>query len=68
MTGSLSIWRSEKENSEVVNNRGDEWAAQQPTWTSPIELDPIRPPTEMPIGRHYEMPELYDHRSEAVRN
>ncbi|KAL9033148.1 MAG: hypothetical protein Q9180_006104 [Flavoplaca navasiana] len=66
--GSRSTWRSDKKKSEAVVDPGNEMAAQQPIWTNPIELDPARPPSEKPKGRHYEVPDLHDPRSEAIRN
>ncbi|KAI4278697.1 MAG: hypothetical protein LQ337_000806 [Flavoplaca oasis] len=66
--GLLSVWRTDKKKNEAVVDRGNEWAAQQPIWTNPIELDPARPPIEKPKGRQHEVPELHDPRSEAIHN
>ena len=66
--GSPSIWRSERKNNGGARDRGSKLPPQQPEWANPIELNAERLPTEMPMGRHYEIPELYDHRSEAIQN
>ncbi|KAL8733972.1 MAG: hypothetical protein Q9166_001733 [cf. Caloplaca sp. 2 TL-2023] len=65
---SSSFWRLENKKIETPKVRGSEWAHQQSVWTSPIELTSERPPTELPSGRQYETPELYNHHLEAIRN